>query len=619
MVGPATRHRSLRSALQRGLLVALIVIGYPAAPEAAPQPDQHKQILVLYSTRRDGQFSMVGETELPRLLDVGLGRNLDYYSEFMDVARFPDPSYKEAFRSFIRQKYQGVRFDLVIAMHDVALQFLDEHREALFADTPLVYLTNNRAYTRGANATGVTHDRNFTATLTLLRQLQPEVTRVFVVTGAAVSDRVFENEVRAQLQSSDSGLAFTYLSGLRTADLVQRLSRLPAQSAVYHILMTEDGAGDRFHPLEYVDRVAAAANAPTYSWVDSTMGRGIIGGSLYSQRAAVEHVGQLALRVLRGEAAGSIAASVVDLNVNQVDWRQLRRWHIDERRVPAGTIVSFRDPTIWDRYKVYILGAAVVLVTQSVLITGLLIQRRRRYRAEAQLRASERNLRRSFERNRDLAARLLQAQETEHARIARELHDDISQRMVLLTIELESLRRAHHDEAPAEEAFSIAQGIAKSLHELSHRLHPAKLRLIGLVAALDHLRLDLSRAGIPIAFSHDHVPATLSPDLMLCLYRIVQEALQNAIKYSQATAIAVHLSGAGGALTLTVRDNGVGFDVDQAWSKGLGLSSMTERLDAVGGSLDLRSKPGAGTEITVTIPPHAVRPAPRVAASAVVH
>ncbi len=94
-------------------------------------------------------------------------------------------------------------------------------------------------------------------------------------------------------------------------------------------------------------------------------------------------------------------------------------------------------------------------------------------------------------------ARLLTAQETERARIARELHDDICQRMLLLTIELEALGRANPAEAPAAEAISAAQDISKSLHELSHRLHPTRLRLIGLVAAIDRLCLELSRAGSP--------------------------------------------------------------------------------------------------------------------------
>ena len=241
-----------------------------------------------------------------------------------------------------------------------------------------------------------------------------------------------------ELEPSEPELTFTYLSGLTTSDLEDRLSTLPEHSAVYYISVGEDGAGQRFHPLEYLDRVAAAANAPIYCWVDSAMDHGIVGGSLYSQARAIEHIGQLAQRVLRGEPADSIPIVALSLNGNMVDWRQLRRWRIDEARLPVGTIVRFRDPTIWDRYRIYILAALTLLITQSVLITGLLIQRQRRRRAEEELRGSQGELRRSYERNRDLGGRLLRAQENERAFIARELHDDIGQQVALLTIELPS-------------------------------------------------------------------------------------------------------------------------------------------------------------------------------------
>lgn len=590
------------------IAVAVLVLAHAAPPAAsAGAQDEHKQVLVLYSTRRDAEFAVVGETELPRILDAGLDRNLDYYPEFIDLTRFPDPAYKLAFRDFLRQKYQGVEFDLVIAMQDAAVELVEAYRDSLFPGVPEVFLANtptSPTSRRAPGSTGLIHVRDYASTLTLIRQLQPDVNRVFIVTGAAPADRKYEAAAQRQMDSDDSRLNFSYLSGLATSDLVNRLSKLPERSAVYYVLVSQDGTGRKFHPLEYIDRVTAAANVPTYSWVDSTMGHGIVGGSLYSQRDAIERVGRLALRVLRGEPADTIPVVQLHLNANQVDWRQLRRWGIDEARVPPGTLVRFRNPTVWDRYKAYILGAVALLLAQSALITGLLIQRRRRRQAEGELRASQSELLRSYERNRDLAARLLRAQESERSRIARELHDDICQRMLVLTVDLKSLGGAHDRESAAE-ALAVAQGIAKSLHELSHSLHPTKLQLLGLVAAIDQLRLDLSRIGITIGFSHHDVPSTLPPDLMLCLFRIVQESMQNAIKYSKASEVSVLLSGSSDRLTVTISDNGVGFDVDAAWSQGLGLLSMVERAEALGGSLEIHSRPGAGARLTASVPLHA--------------
>jgi signal transduction histidine kinase len=428
---------------------------------------------------------------------------------------------------------------------------------------------------------------------------------VFIVTGAARADRAFEAAVQSQLQRPGAQIELIFLSGLSTNALVERVSRLPASSAVYYVLVSEDGDGHRFHPLEYLDRLVKVANAPIYCWVDAAMGRGILGGSVYSQRQAIERVGEVTLRVLRGEPAKDIPLATLALNANQVDWHQLRRWRIEESRVPAGTLVRFRDPSIWDRYWHYIAGAAALFVTQTVLITGLLIQLKRRWRAEEKLRQSEGDLRSSYERNRDLGARLLRAQEAERSRIARELHDDICQRILLLTIELETLNRTNSGEPPAYDALVVARDISKSLHELSHRLHPARLRVIGLAAAVGRLCTETSRAGIPIDYAQENVPPRLSSDLMLCLFRVVQEALQNAIKYSAAKAVSVRLIGSGDNLTLTIADNGVGFDVGEAWGRGVGLASMVERVEAIGGSLEVISHMGGGgTRLTATVPLH---------------
>jgi len=592
----------LRLAWRRYLLLSVAVVGQTALDVSALAQDEHKQVLALYANRRDSEFTIIAESELPRSLDISLGRNLDYYSEFIDVTRFPEPKYQEAFSKYLRLKYQGVRFDLVIAFNNSAVDFIEKHRADLFAGTPEVFLLNARPARPIPNATGVVHQRNYAATLTLLRKLQPDVRDVFVVSGAALADRQFEAIFREQLPPAGSGLRFTYLSGLRTSDLEARLSRLPPHSAVYYLLVSEDGAGNNFHPLQYVDRVAAAANAPTYCWVDSAMDHGIVGGNLYSQRGAIDGVGRLAIRVLHGENPENIPVTELQLNANQVDWRQLRRWHIDEARVPADPLVKFREPTAWERYKVYIVATLAVLLMQTALITGLLIQRRWRRQAEKQLRASQTELRGSYERIRDLGARLLQAQETERSRIARELHDDICQRMLLLTLELESARSGQPGDGPATEAAALAQGIAKSLHELSHQLHPTRLRLLGLVTALDRLRQEVSKVGVPIAFTHHDVPPVLSPDVMLCVFRVAQEALQNAMKHSGAGEYSIDLVGGPGDLTLTVTDNGTGFDTETAWHKGVGLASMSERLDAIGGTLQIQSSIGSGTCITATVP-----------------
>jgi signal transduction histidine kinase len=572
-------------------------------PDSVCATQEQRQVLLLYSTRRDAQLVSVVDRQIPRILADGLSEDVDFYSEYVDQARFPDPRYEAAFRDFLKLKYREQQFDVVVTMQDAATEFLVRNRNDLFRQTPLVFVANS-VRPRPENSTGIVTELNLAGTLALAAALQPRLRHVFVVSGAAARDQAYEALARAQLQPFQASLSVTYLSGLPARELENRLATLPPNSIVYFLLVYRDGAGENFHPLEFLDRVTAVANAPTYCWVDSAIGHGVVGGKLRDQEAQAHAVASLALRVLRGEHADSIPVSSPDLDVSQVDWRQLRRWGISEARIPHGTVVRFREPSVWSRYRAYILGAMAVMFAQMALIAGLLVQRTRLRRAEEKMRGSEAQLRTSSGTIRDLGSRLLNAQETERARIARELHDDIGQQLGLLTIDLELLDCSDVVQAKslAAEALRRAYSVTTSVHDLSHRLHPAKLRLLGLVSAVEALQRELSQSELSVTFTHDTIPPTLSPELTLCLFRVVQEALQNAVKYSKATHVAVHLEGSVQGLALTIIDNGVGFDVSAEWGKGLGLISMRERLDAIGGTLEIQSARGVGTRLDVRAP-----------------
>jgi signal transduction histidine kinase len=597
-------------ARRRRLAVALLSLVLCCLPGEVSAQDVQRKVLVLYSTGRDAAVSLTAERELPRVLDSGLARRLDYHSEYIDAGRFPDPAYQAGFRDFLRLKYTGLRFDLVIAILDVSIQFLEKYRAELFPDTPIVFFARTHVSPRLANATGLTGEVDFAQTVTLARALHPGLNQVFVVSGAGPRDKTLERQARTQFRQFEPQLKFTYLSGVVTAELENRLAALSANSVVYYLLVYEDGAGESFQPLEYLERISGRANRPTYSWVDSTIGHGVVGGSLQRLEAQIGAIGNLAIRVLSGEPAESIPVARLHLDAAQVDWRQLRRWGISEGRIPSGTQVLFREPGIWARYKGYVVAASVILLAQTGLIVGLLAQAARRKRAEEQVHRDQEELQRNSERIRDLGGRLLNAQEDERSRLARELHDDVGQQMALLSMDLQTLSGFDWDpdgeaEKLAREALARTDTIAKTLHDLSHRLHPAKLRLIGLVPAVNGLRRELShseKSDVAMTFSHENVPATLPYDLTLCIFRVVQEAIQNAIRHGHAKTISMHLKGTPATLALTIVDDGVGFEVKERWGTGLGLVSMTERLESIGGTIAIHSSPGAGTCIEVQAP-----------------
>ena len=585
------------------LLVALslLVLGWTVA-DASAQPDEgHQKVLVLYSIRRDARIVAVGERDFPSILGAGQPNQLDYYSEDFDRGRFPTPAFQDAFLEYLKQKYQGRRFDVVILANELPVDFIERARRELFPDTPIVFYDSARDSARPSNSTGVVATLDLADTVALAVQLQPDLRHLFVVADAYSGSPRYADLVREQLRAWESRLSVTYFEGLATSDLEQRLRALPPHSMVYYLSVDRDSTGQLFHPLDYLDRVVAASNAPVYSWVDSAMDHGIVGGSLKDQEAQIRTLAQLAVRVLGGERADSIPVVSSTLEVRQVDWRALQRWGISERRVPPDTRILFRQLSAFERYRAFIIATAIVLVGQFVLIGGLLVQRARRRRAEAQVRGSQAALQTSYERIRDLGGRLLGAQDAERARIARELHDDVGQQIALLAIDLELLGRSSQHQV-ADDALARAQSLAKSVHDLSHRLHPARLRLIGLEGALQGLVHEYSQSAAAVTFTSEGVPSDLSRDVKLCLFRVVQEALQNALKYSAATSVRVHLHGDSGRLALTVTDDGAGFDPNQAWDKGLGLVSMRERVEAAGGTFAVHSAPGHGVRVEASVP-----------------
>ena len=210
---------------------------------------------------------------------------------------------------------------------------------------------------------------------------------------------------------------------------------------------------------------------------------------------------------------------------------------------------------------------------------------------------------------RDLSSRLINAQEEERARIGRELHDDVSQRLALISIDVDELWKllpagASQMAARVAKLRAASRDLAREVHGLSHQLHSTKLAALGLVPALRGHCREVSERSIQVQFSNANVPNTLARDAALCVFRVAQEALANVVKHSGATDARVMVAGGDGEIVLRVEDGGRGFNPDSL-SDGLGLVSMRERVHSVGGDIKVRSTPNRGTVIEARVPVHA--------------
>jgi PAS domain S-box-containing protein len=207
----------------------------------------------------------------------------------------------------------------------------------------------------------------------------------------------------------------------------------------------------------------------------------------------------------------------------------------------------------------------------------------------------------------DLGGRLISAQEAERGRIARELHDDVNQRMALLSIELEQLGRGINEPAKQnifEKLQRQVKDLSSDIHRLSYRLHPSKLDHLGLGAAVNSLCEEFSESAKRKVVCHrSGFPSTLPKDVELCIFRIAQEAVRNSVRHSQAETIRVVLIRTRNAVRLSVSDNGCGFNPkSEVMQSGLGFISMRERLHVVGGEMRVYSQPRRGTRVEVSVP-----------------
>ena len=231
-----------------------------------------------------------------------------------------------------------------------------------------------------------------------------------------------------------------------------------------------------------------------------------------------------------------------------------------------------------------------------------------RKRAEEALRTSEEALRQGKESYRNLAGQLLTAQEAERKRLARELHDDLSQRLAGLAMEAEMLQQQMSSQGAnavrLKEMKDKLVTLSIDVHAMSRRLHPSILDDLGLPDAIaSECARFQKQDSIAVNFRSENITKEIPPDVAVCLYRIAQEGLRNIFKHAGATEVTISLVGKNDTIQLTIMDNGNGFDPDRVRGKqGLGLNSMKERAHLIGGSFHIKSKPGQGTEIEVLAP-----------------
>ena len=370
----------------------------PTAVAETAGKDQRK-VLVIYSSREDAPYTALIESAVRTTLSTGLADRLDYYAEYIDLARFSAPEYQDELQRFLSRKYADRRLDVVIAEGNAPFGFVARHGAKMFPGVPIVFSTEETDLVPIPNSTGLVFQIDMKSTLDVALRLQPNIKQVFVITGASESDRFYERIAREQFQEYEGRVAFTYLPPLPLQDLLQEASKLPQDSIIYFVSLFEDGARERFIPVDVLDKLSPLANVPVYCWPEMAINHGIVGGNLLSEENVAQQTAALALRVLHGEDPNRIPISKIKPYVNLFNWQQLQRWAINEDRLPPGSIVRFKQLTFWEEYKGRIFAVIAIIVFQTVLLCSLLIERRRKRQTAQRLATSEERFAKAFKAN----------------------------------------------------------------------------------------------------------------------------------------------------------------------------------------------------------------------------
>ena len=570
---------------------AVIVVAAVCAANASAQPAP-RTVLTIHTGAENYPANPILDAGIRDGLQSRPDVRVDYFAEYLEADLFPGEAATAAFRDYLRAKYARRRIDVVITVTSAALEFAIDHRAELFPGAPIVFgaLVADDVLRRAPDdITGIRIGTAYAETMNLALTLHPSARHVYVVANGEPDQLA---SVRAQLERVGLRTAVTFVREQTIPRLLDAIRRIPAGSVVLYVWQAQTEPGNIRYPDDIAPLVVRASPVPVYGSSDLYIGSGVVGGVVRSTHETGVRLGQMTARILTGTRPQSIPIEMSAV-APVVDWRAIQRWHIDPRLLPPGTDVRFRTPTAWEAYRSYILGTAVVVAAQMLLIGTLLVQRARRRRAEQRIR--------------QLNSRLITAQESTRAEIARELHDDVCQELVGLAMRIDELWRARGSQAQdaLSELHDVADHTVESVRHLSHELHPAALRLIGLPAALRTCCVEVERRhDVQVTFNVDGDFAGIDPDVEVALFRIAQEALRNAAIHGDARRLAVSVASSDRRVALTVADDGTGFDVaaERARHTGLGLTSIEERVHLAGGDMWIDSRPGLGTTVRVRMP-----------------
>jgi signal transduction histidine kinase len=373
-----------RLALPAGACFGCVVFLFVMLETAAAQP---KRVMLLHSFGRDFK----PWSEYARAIRAELDRQspgpLNVHEHSLEIARSSDENPEGPFVEYLRALYARQQPDLIVSIGAPAAAFVQRHRQHLFPSAPMLLTVVDQRRVRysvlTANDAVVAVAIDYVAAIDNILQVLPDTRHVMIVTGTSPIEKFWKETIGKDAERFAGRIEISWTDHLSFEDLLKHAAALPPNTAIFWELMIVDAAGAVHEEGKAMARLHAVANAPIFSYTDAFFGREIVGGPHVPVLDHGRTVAGVAMRILAGEKAGDIQTPPTGMGTPKFDWREMHRWSISESRLPRGSEIYFRNPTVWEQYKVQIASVGAVLVLQAMLVAWLLYERRRRQLSEA--------------------------------------------------------------------------------------------------------------------------------------------------------------------------------------------------------------------------------------------
>jgi signal transduction histidine kinase len=545
------------------------------------------------------------------------------YGESLDLARFPGPDYEESLVGHLKTKYAQRPIDVIVSIGVASAKFLQKRKQDIWPAAPVVYgfvpdLPEVSALFL-PNTTAVFSRVRPLHLLTAARAIVPNLTRVVLV-GDAWKNPLVYGHWKQDFAAAMPDLEVTDLSDTVLREVRKQVATLPDRSAILTSAIYSDGEGTYYSPAAALSRIAESANRPVIITSDTFLGKSGVGGFLLLPDIIGREAGDVAMRILNGEAPSSIASFNGD-NVKPIfDWRELKRWNVDEASLPPGSEVRFRELTFWEQHYWHVTIVVGVMLTQALMITFLLRERRLRFLAEVEAR----------QRMSELAHMNRRATAGEmSASIAHELN----QPLAAILLNAETAAQMLHGPAPdLVEVGDMLEHIRRDDHRASEVLgrlrmflkrDPTERREIDLNATVDEVFRFLSVQALTHDVGLATEPSSAGIRVKADRVQLQQVILNLVVNGMDAVAhlpadrrrVVGRTSLTEGNLALvSITDSGDGilaekvteifkpFFTTKAQGMGIGLSIARTIIEAHGGRIWAENAPSGGAVFHISLP-----------------